>query len=93
MVRCPFCGARETDRFDLEGRRFLVFECMFSPMVDPGLSDEALDAFLRTEFGRDTARTYFRSMCDRLHVYVTKGDGARALGAAAEGASSKTATE
>ena len=90
MLRCPFCGARETDRFDLEGKRFLVFECMFSPAVDPGLSEEALDQFLRTEFLRYNARSYFRGMCDRLHLYVTKGDGARALGAAAEGAASKS---
>ena len=81
MLHCPFCGARETDRFDLEGRRFLVFECMFSPAVDPKLSDEELGTFLRTEFGPDTSRAYFRSMCDRLHLYVTKGEGARALGA------------
>lgn len=86
MLRCPFCGAPETDRFDLEGRRFLVFECMFSPAVDPKLSEEELDRFLRSEFGRDSSRAYFRQMCDRLHLYVTKGDGGRALEGAAPGA-------
>ena len=82
-MHCPFCGAAETDRFDLEGRRFLVFQCMFSPAVDPALTDPEVEVFLRTEFGRDAARTYFRSMCDRLHLYVTKGEGARALGGGA----------
>ena len=93
MLHCPFCGARETDRFDLEGRRFLVFECMFSPAVDPKLSDEELGVFLRTEFGRDASRAYFRSMCDRLHLYVTKGEGARVLGADAEPARRKSSPE
>lgn len=89
VLHCPFCGAPETDRFDLEGRRFLVFECMFSPAVDPRLSDEELDGFLRTEFGRDPSRAYFRQMCDRLHLYVTKGEGGRVLGTAAEGSSTE----
>ena len=79
MLTCPFCGAPETDRFDLEGRRFLVFECMFTPQVDPKLSEEGLREFLRTEFRPGSSRAYFRQMCDRLHVYVTKGEGARAL--------------
>ena len=81
MLRCPFCDAPETARFDLEGRRFLVFECMFTPAVDPKLSDDALSDFLRTEFRRDASRAYFRRQCDRLHLYVTKGAGARALAA------------
>jgi hypothetical protein len=77
---CPFCGAPETDRFDLEGRRFLVFRCLFSPAVDPRLSEEAIARRLATDFGA-AGSGYFRSMCDRLHLYVTKGPGAKALGA------------
>jgi hypothetical protein len=80
VLSCPFCGAPETDRFDLEGRRFLVFRCLFSPAVDPALSDEELARRLTTDYGRDGAG-YVRATCDRLHLYVTKGEGARALGA------------
>jgi hypothetical protein len=78
VLACPFCGAPETDRFDLEGRRFLVFRCLFSPAVDPSLPDEALAQHLLTDFGRDGSG-YVRATCDRLHLYVTKGEGARAL--------------
>ncbi len=93
VLHCPFCGAPETDRFDLEGRRFLVFECMFSPSVDPGLSEDDLGEYLRTEFGRDASQAYFRRMCDRLHLYVTKGEGARRLGAASASASEEPAQD
>ena len=78
MLNCPFCDAPETERLDLEGRRFLVFRCMFTPEVDPAMSDEEVAAALRTTFGRD-GRGYFRGTCDRLHVYVTRGEGARVL--------------
>lgn len=80
MAVCPFCGAPETDRFDLEGRRFLVFRCLFSPSVDPALSEEALARHLATVYGSQGA-AYFRRSCDRLHLYVTKGPAAEALGA------------
>ncbi len=80
MLTCPFCGAAETDRFDLEGRRFLVFGCMFTPAVDPRLSDDELAPRLARDYGPQGAG-YFRRTCDRLHLYVTKGAGARALGA------------
>ena len=78
MLSCPFCGAPETDRIDLEGHRFLVFRCMFTPEVDRTLSDGEIDERLRTTFGPDGA-AYFRGTCDRLHVYVTRGEGARVL--------------
>ena len=78
MLSCPFCGAPETDRFDLEGHRFLVFRCMFSPEVEPTLSDLEIEERLRTTFGAKGG-AYFRATCDRLHVYVTRGDGARVL--------------
>lgn len=83
MLGCPFCGAPETDRFDLEGRRFLVFRCLFSPEVDPALSDEALARHLTEVYRDGSGAGYFRQMCDRLHVYVTQGAGARHLGAPA----------
>lgn len=81
MLACPFCGANETDRFDLDGHRFLVFQCSFSPEVDPTLSDEALARHLIEVYREGGGPAYFRTMCDRLHVYVTKGAGARRLGA------------
>ncbi len=78
MLACPFCGAPETDRIDLEGHRFLVFRCMFTPEVEPTLSDAEIADRLRTTFGTEGA-AYFRGTCDRLHVYVTKGEGAKVL--------------
>jgi len=79
MLSCPFCGAPETDRFDLEGKRFLVFGCMFSPAVDPRLGERELAEHLVTDYRPDGSGAYFRRTCDRLHLYVTKGAGARAL--------------
>ena len=79
MLACPFCGAPETDRFDLDGHRFLVFGCMFTPEVDPGLDEPALARHLASAYRPDGSGPYFRHMCDRLHRYVTKGEGARAL--------------
>jgi hypothetical protein len=80
VLACPFCGSPETARFDLEGHRFLVFACAFSPEVDPSLGEEELARHLATDFGKDGAG-YFRATCDRLHLYVTKGEGGRRLGA------------
>ncbi len=85
MLACPFCGAAESDRFDLEGRRFLVFGCMFTPEVDPALGEAELAELLRTRFGPQGAG-YFRRTCDALHVYVAKGEGARVLTGGAVGA-------
>jgi len=79
VLVCPFCGAPETDRFSVEGHRFLVFRCLFSPEVEVGLSDEEIRVRLATFAAQGSA--YFRGTCDRLHLYVTKGEGARALGA------------
>ena len=78
MLACPFCGAPETERIDLEGKRFLVFRCMFTPEVEPGLTDSEIDDRLRTTFGSN-GREFFRGTCDRLHVYVTRGEGAKVL--------------
>lgn len=78
MVSCPFCGAAETDRFDLEGRRFLVFACMFTPAVDPATPEAELPALLARDYGAG-GQGYFRRMCDRLHLYVADGEGARHL--------------
>ena len=72
------CGAPETDRLDIEGRRFLVFGCMFTPRVDAELSDREIDERLRAAIGSDP-RKFFQGTCDALHVYVTKGEGAKWL--------------
>ncbi|MGA9839074.1 MAG: hypothetical protein WBE40_00300 [Thermoplasmata archaeon] len=78
MLACPFCGAPETDRLDIEGKRFLVFRCMFTPEVEPSLTDGEVRERLAATFGTD-GRGFFRGTCDRLHVYVTRGEGARVL--------------
>lgn len=78
MLHCPFCGVEEADRIDLEGRRFVVFPCMFTPEVDPTLSEEEVQARLG-ETHRGGGTPYFRGMCDRLHLYVTAGEGGRRL--------------
>ncbi len=51
---------------------------MFTPEVEPTLSDTEIADRLRTTFGTEGA-AYFRGTCDRLHVYVTKGEGAKVL--------------
>jgi len=84
MLNCPFCGAPETERLDVEGQRFLIFGCLFTPRVDPELSDAEIDERLRATVGTN-ARQFFQGTCDALHVYVTKGAGARFL---TEGSSS-----
>lgn len=78
MLHCPFCGSPETDRLDLEGRRFVVFACMFTPEVDPAMSDEAVTTVLANAHPGGGS-PYFRGMCDRLHLYVTAGEGGRRL--------------
>ena len=71
MLNCPFCGAAETDRFEIEGQRFLVFGCMFSPSVDPSLTDAEVEEVLRRDYGPQGS-AYFRAICDRLHRVVTQ---------------------
>lgn len=78
MLNCPFCGAPETERLEVEGAQFLVFGCMFTPRIEPGLSDDEIADRLRAAAGTD-ARRFFQSTCDALHVYVTKGSGAQIL--------------
>jgi hypothetical protein len=78
VLSCPFCGAPETERLDVEGHRFLVFRCMFTPEVEPTLTDAEIGERLRAGFGTDGG-AYFRGTCDLLHVYVTKGEGAKIL--------------
>jgi hypothetical protein len=78
MLNCPFCGSPETDRIEIEGHRFLVFRCLFTPEVEPSLTDEEIEELLVDRFGKDGS-TYFRRTCDSLHVYVAKGEGARIL--------------
>lgn len=74
MLACPFCGAKETDRFEIDGQRFLVFGCMFTPSVDPALSDAEAQELLASEYGPQGS-AYFRGICDRLHRIVTQRPG------------------
>lgn len=85
MLACPFCGAPETDRLDLEGSRFIVFRCQFTPKVDPAFSDAEVERHLVATYGPD-GPAYFRSVCDRLHLFVVRGDGARHLTAPTDAA-------
>ncbi len=71
MLRCPFCGAPETDRFEIEGEGFLVFGCMFAPSIDLHRPDDEIAARLRAEYGTQGS-AYFRHMCDRLHLVVAQ---------------------
>ena len=71
MQRCPFCGAEESDRLDVDGHRFLVFACMFTPEVDRALGEaELADHLARTYSG--PSQPHFQSLCDRLHLVVTR---------------------
>jgi len=78
VLHCPFCGAPETARLDLEGHRFLVFQCQFTPEVEPTLTEPEIEERLVARFGHEGS-AYFRKTCDALHVYVAKGEGARIL--------------
>ncbi|MCI4366172.1 MAG: hypothetical protein L3K08_00295 [Thermoplasmata archaeon] len=75
---CPFCQGPETDRIEIDGRRFLVFGCLFTPEVDPTMDETRLAEHLNAAYRRGDP-AFFRGMCDRLHLYVTKGTGAREL--------------
>ncbi len=79
MLTCPFCGAAETDRLDLEGHRFIVFACLFTPNVDAASTEEELAAEIGRFARPGGSKSYFRGMCDRLHLFVAKGEGARVL--------------
>ncbi len=71
---CPFCGAAESARLTLEGTRFLVFPCMFTPSVDPAWNEAEISQHLATDYAEGGTR-YFRGICDRLHRYVTREPG------------------
>jgi hypothetical protein len=78
VLHCPFCGAPESDRIEVEGRRFVVFPCVFTPEFDPSLSEEESQRRL-DETSPSGGGPYFRKMCDRLHLYVTAGAGGNRL--------------
>jgi hypothetical protein len=73
VVVCPFCGAQETDRLTIEGHRFVVFGCMFTPEVDPTMDDDTLGQKLVEAYAK-LGTSYFRGQCDRLHLIVTRGE-------------------
>lgn len=78
MLSCPFCGVPETERLEIDGARYVLFPCMFTPRVEEGLTDDEIAERLARLVGPDRS-AYFRRTCDALHVYVTKGEGARVL--------------
>ncbi|MCL4324040.1 MAG: hypothetical protein M1144_01030 [Candidatus Thermoplasmatota archaeon] len=67
---CPFCGREEAEREMIEGKRLIVFPCMFSPLVELSVPEDALQEHLNSTYGKDPA--YFRRQCDRLHLAVVK---------------------
>ncbi len=79
MQTCPFCGAPETDRIEIDGHRFLVFGCMFTPAIDAAGTEEEITEEIGKYARPGTSKVYFRGMCDRLHLFVAKGEGARVL--------------
>lgn len=70
-LHCPFCGAAETERLLVEGRRVLIFACLFSPVVDPALPDAEIPRFLEEAYASE-GNAYFRRQCDRLHYFMLK---------------------
>jgi hypothetical protein len=78
MAQCPFCGAAETDRVSVEGLRYIVFACMFTPQVSPSIPEEQIERHLRETYGT-VGEVYFRRQCDLMHLFVTKGAGGRVL--------------
>ena len=51
---------------------------MFSPSVDPTLSDDELNRHLKDVYAT-AGDQYFRGVCDVVHLYVAKGEGAERL--------------
>ncbi len=70
-LRCPFCGAAETERLLVEGRRVLIFSCLFSPVVDPDLPDGDIPRVLQEAYAAE-GNAYFRRQCDRLHYFMLR---------------------
>lgn len=70
---CPFCGNAESERLRVEDKLVVIFPCMFSPVLDPTLSDEELRVSLAAFATKGSG--YFQEQCDRLHYFVTKGAG------------------
>ncbi len=96
MQTCPFCGQAESERLTVLGARLLIFPCMFTASVDPTWTEAEIAAHLATDYGAGGDR-YFRGVCDRLHLHVTRGPAAEALGARAsaqieQGPGGRTAT-
>ncbi|MGI0052682.1 MAG: hypothetical protein ACREC5_03635 [Thermoplasmata archaeon] len=63
----------------MEERRFVVFACMFTPEIGPGLDEAAIAEALRAAHPPGSESAFFRGTCDRLHLFVAKGEGARVL--------------
>jgi hypothetical protein len=78
VQHCPFCDAPESERFELEGRLYLVFPCMFTAKFDLGSDEATITDQLASRYGGQGG-PFFRRTCDLLHLYVTKGAGATVL--------------
>lgn len=71
---CPFCGAAEAERLEVEEKLVVIFPCMFSPLLDLSVPEEGRQAAL-ADYAKEGSG-YFQKQCDRLHYFVTKGAGA-----------------
>lgn len=58
----------------MDGRLVVIFPCMFSPVLDPALSEPELQREV-SRFAQE-GTGYFQQQCDKLHYFVTKGAGA-----------------
>lgn len=71
MLTCPFCGRPEAERLVMEDRMAILFPCMFTPTVDPKLSDPEIEQLLREKYGAQGGE-WFEHKCEELHLWVMK---------------------
>jgi hypothetical protein len=71
MLACPFCGRPETERLVIEGRMAIIFPCMFTPTVDPHLTEAELQLLLHDKYGAQGGE-WFEHKCEELHLWVMK---------------------
>ena len=67
VQRCPFCGEPESERFAIERRLYIVFPCMFTARVAPGLTEDQVSKEIETRYGGQGG-PFFRRTCDVLHL-------------------------
>ena len=71
LLHCPFCGQEESERCVIDGRKMIIFPCMFSPAVDGVVPEEGLQAYLQERYGKDGR--YLRRQCQALHSVAVVG--------------------